>query len=74
MKAKKSSKDKSRHPNFRKRLAHPPKGPPIKGGSVQLVLEEREEDWLDVLKRCPVPMDDIPPRSRELPKKLNLDL
>jgi hypothetical protein len=22
-------------------------------------------DWLEVLKQCPVPMDDLPPRRRE---------
>ena len=32
----------------------------------------RKLTWLDVLKQCPVPMDDIPPRSRELPKKIKL--
>jgi hypothetical protein len=30
------------------------------------------EDWLEVLAACPVPMDDIPARSRELPKKRRL--
>jgi hypothetical protein len=30
---------------------------------------KRRADWLGVWKRCPVPMDDIPPRSKELPKK-----
>lgn len=29
-------------PDFRKRFSLPPKGPPIKGGLVQLILEERE--------------------------------
>ncbi|TAN22651.1 MAG: hypothetical protein EPN33_06860 [Acidobacteria bacterium] len=29
-------------------------------------------DWLDVLKSCPVSMDDIPPRSRELPRHRKL--
>lgn len=29
-------------------------------------------DWLKVLKACPVPMDDLPPRRRDLPKKLKL--
>jgi bifunctional DNA-binding transcriptional regulator/antitoxin component of YhaV-PrlF toxin-antitoxin module len=28
-----------------------------------------KEDWLEVLAECPVPMDDVPPRRRELPKK-----
>jgi hypothetical protein len=32
----------------------------------------KKPDWLEVLKACPVPMDDLPPRSRELPKKLKL--
>src|ERR1700686_5397048 len=34
-------------------------------------LPERE-DWLDVLADCPVPMDDVPPRRRELPRKRRL--
>jgi hypothetical protein len=29
-------------PDFRKRFALPPKGPPVKGGLVQLILAERE--------------------------------
>ena len=32
----------------------------------------KKRSWLEVLKRCPVSMDDLPPRSRELPKKLKL--
>ena len=31
-----------------------------------------KEDWLKVLAECPVPMDDIPRRRRELPKKRRL--
>ena len=31
-----------------------------------------KENWLDVLAQCPVPMDDIPPRSRDLPRKPKL--
>ena len=31
-----------------------------------------KRNWLEVLKTCPVPMDDVPPRSREMPKKLKL--
>ena len=27
-----------------------------------------KEDWLTVLKECPVSMDDVPPRRRELPR------
>jgi hypothetical protein len=26
-------------------------------------------NWLAVWKQCPVPMDDLPPRSRKYPKK-----
>jgi hypothetical protein len=28
-----------------------------------------KEDWLDVLAQCPVPMDDLPRRRGEFPKK-----
>lgn len=31
-----------------------------------------KENWLQVLKECPVSMDDIPPRSRAMPKKIKL--
>ena len=33
---------------------------------------KRKNNWLDVWKKCPVPMDDLPPRSREYPKKPRL--
>ncbi len=33
---------------------------------------KRKSGWLAVWKQCPVPMDDLPPRSRELPKKRKL--
>ncbi len=29
-------------------------------------------DWLAVLKKCPVSMDDVPPRRRELPRRRKL--
>ena len=29
-------------------------------------------DWLEVLAECPVPMDDVPPRRRELPRHREL--
>jgi len=29
-------------------------------------------DWLAVLKVCPVSMDDVPPRRRELPRRRKL--
>jgi hypothetical protein len=32
----------------------------------------KNADWLNVLKACPVKMDDLPPRRRELPKRLKL--
>ena len=35
-------------------------------------VKRKPRHWLDVLKSCPVPMDDLPPRSREMPKKLKL--
>ena len=33
---------------------------------------KRKANWLAVWRRCPAPMDDLPPRNREMPKKLNL--
>lgn len=30
------------------------------------------QNWLDVLKRCPVAIDDLPPRRREFPKRRKL--
>ena len=33
---------------------------------------KRKLNWLDVFKQCPTSMDDIPPRSRELPKEIKL--
>jgi len=33
---------------------------------------KRKSNWLTVWKQCPVPMDDLPPRSREMPEKLKL--
>ena len=35
-------------------------------------VKRRKESWLEVMKECPVPMDDLPARSREYPKKLRL--
>lgn len=32
----------------------------------------KQADWLQVLKQCPVKLDAIPPRSRELPKHRKL--
>ncbi len=32
----------------------------------------KNTNWLDVLRGCPVKMDDLPPRRRELPKRLKL--
>ena len=39
---------------------------------VVILRRVAKADWLEVLKSCPVPMDDLPPRSREMPKKLKL--
>lgn len=33
---------------------------------------KRKSNWLDVWRQCPVPMDDLPPRNRELSKKRKL--
>jgi bifunctional DNA-binding transcriptional regulator/antitoxin component of YhaV-PrlF toxin-antitoxin module len=33
---------------------------------------KRKPNWLEVWKQCPVPMDDLPARHRELPKRLKL--
>ena len=33
---------------------------------------KRSSGWLQVMRECPVPMDDLPPRSREYPKKRKL--
>ena len=33
---------------------------------------KRKPNWLEVWRQCPVPMDDLPPRSREMPKRLKL--
>ncbi len=32
----------------------------------------KRADWLEVLKGCPVGMDDVPQRSRQLPKRSKL--
>jgi hypothetical protein len=34
---------------------------------------KRKPSWLEVWKQCPVPMDDLPPRRRELPKELRVN-
>jgi len=31
---------------------------------------KRKPNWLEVWKQCPVPMDDLAPRSREMPKRI----
>ena len=33
---------------------------------------KRKADWLAVWKQCPVPMDDLPARRREAPRKRRL--
>lgn len=32
----------------------------------------KKSDWLTVLKECPVSMDDVPPRRRELSRRRKL--
>lgn len=29
-------------------------------------------DWLEILQQCPVPMDDLPPRRRQLARRRKL--
>jgi bifunctional DNA-binding transcriptional regulator/antitoxin component of YhaV-PrlF toxin-antitoxin module len=31
-----------------------------------------KSDWMTVLRECPVSMDDLPPRRRELPRRRKL--
>jgi bifunctional DNA-binding transcriptional regulator/antitoxin component of YhaV-PrlF toxin-antitoxin module len=61
----------------KRRLTLPKSLAPAKPGDVFEAVFDPEEDavifrriskrknWLEVLKSCPVPMDDLPPRSRE---------
>ena len=35
-------------------------------------IKRKRKSWIEVWKECPVPMDDLPPRSREMPKKVKL--
>jgi bifunctional DNA-binding transcriptional regulator/antitoxin component of YhaV-PrlF toxin-antitoxin module len=69
----------------KRRLTIPAKLAPASPGDYFEALYDEDEDkivfrrvikrklnWLEVLKQCPVSMDDIPPRSRELPKKIKL--
>ena len=35
-------------------------------------IKRRGKSWLDVIKACPVPMEGLPPRSREYPRKPRL--
>ena len=32
---------------------------------------KRKSNWLDIWKQCPVPIDDLLPRSRRMPKKMS---
>jgi hypothetical protein len=34
---------------------------------VMLRRIKRKADWLEIWMKCPVPMDDLPPRRREMP-------
>ena len=33
---------------------------------------KRNANWLDVWRQCPAPLDDLPPRRRELPRRKRL--
>lgn len=33
---------------------------------------KRKSNWLEIWKQCPAPMDDLPPRSQELPRRIKL--
>ena len=33
---------------------------------------KRKAKWLEVWKECPMPIDDLPPRSAEMPRKRKL--
>jgi hypothetical protein len=35
-------------------------------------VKRKRKSWVDVMAECPVPMNDLPRRSREHPKKLKL--
>lgn len=39
---------------------------------VTLRRVKRKANWLKVWKECPVPMDKLPARNREMPKKVKL--
>jgi hypothetical protein len=39
---------------------------------VKRLKEQPRENWVEVMMQCPVPMDDLPPRSKEYPRKLRL--
>jgi len=68
----------------KRRLTVPAKLAPAAPGDYFEALYDEDEDkivfrrvkrkvnWLEVWKQCPVSMDDIPPRSRELPKDIKL--
>ncbi len=40
--------------------------------TVTLRRLKRKPNWLAMWKQCPTPMDDLAPRSRELPRKPRL--
>lgn len=68
----------------KRRFSIPVKLAPAKPGDQFDATFDAEEDavilrrvpgrksWLDVMKACPVPLDDLPPRSREMPKRTKL--
>ncbi len=62
----------------KRRLTIPAALAPANGGDAFEAIYDEEDDeivlrrvkrakqsWVEVMKKCPVPMDDLPPRSRE---------
>ena len=41
-------------------------------GELTFRIINPKADWVEKFKQCPVPMDDLPARSREYPKKVRL--
>ena len=68
----------------KRRLSVPSSLAPTKPGDHFKAVFDAEEDtlvfrrvarranWLDILKECPVSMDDLPPRRRQSPKRRTL--
>ena len=40
--------------------------------AIVFVGSSEAEEWVDILKACPIPIEDLPRRSREYPRKPRL--